>query len=905
MLCIKRGEMKIYFLIAVIFLLSFSLVSASFIKANASIEKSYAPGGSLRGWLNISLQNEPANSSLTAFNSSISILDFLENSNALYTCYPADCRTGYISSNKETTKIFSLGFGQKKIIGFNITGESISGISNFAMNITSDASESSYPQLFIDILNDNSIDWQPYSASGSFGSESYGCYNKAEATEPPAEITDAEYCEKITFTLPYTPAAKIGADITAVQGGNVDFEMRAYNDEQDAGCRASANGSGKISCIANLTISAKKDFFVCIKTKTSADNGKYKINYEQNSPCGFSEGYNGYNYDFAIFAQPGNYAPVGRFTLNNAALEKAGSEITNIESYITDYINERYDNNCTKGCIIPVMFISGKQQAITISEASLSYTAGISKTANSIYDIAEIPAKISMDFQKLNLEQSNLTVPVDYGKKTLSLRLNGEEIASQEIEIAKVPLIDFIIPLNLPAAMPVKFIVFASGNITEYKWEFGDGITEETASNSTYHTYNSTGKYSLKITASNSAGESSKTFSVDVRSPKDEINRTIAEKRKELDETKEEISAVTEWYKAEIEKLAGLNEIETEINNLEKKYLDASLPEEYAGIMAELTELKVPASLQIRTFSGTYLPDAERINPGYLLELGIKEVSNPEEYKESIINWINENLDLSVEIKNYFLDYGTEQEPLLTYSALKARPKNDFGGETYLIIEESYEKLKFKENYNEKAAGDATAITFSELKQGEEKRVEFVLPEKVELAELSFYISPEFSRLPEANAEISPCNYNKKCEKESGENSKNCPDDCKPWGKAIIYLIILLFAAFVIYIALQEWYKRHYEKYLFRNKNDLFNLINFINNALHQGIRKEDVFRKLKPYGWKTEQIDYALKKAQGKRTGMWEIPVFRWFEKRKVREEIEKRQRLGIIGIQSPPRYQ
>jgi hypothetical protein len=81
---------------------------------------------------------------------------------------------------------------------------------------------------------------------------------------------------------------------------------------------------------------------------------------------------------------------------------------------------------------------------------------------------------------------------------------------------------------------------------------------------------------------------------------------------------------------------------------------------------------------------------------------------------------------------------------------------------------------------------------------------------------------------------------------------------------------------------------------LFKNKNDLFNLIHFITNGLNQGLSKKSITKKLRVHGWSLEQIVYAFKKVKGKRTGMWEIPIFRIFEKRKIKKELEKRQGLG-----------
>ena len=54
---------------------------------------------------------------------------------------------------------------------------------------------------------------------------------------------------------------------------------------------------------------------------------------------------------------------------------------------------------------------------------------------------------------------------------------------------------------------------------------------------------------------------------------------------------------------------------------------------------------------------------------------------------------------------------------------------------------------------------------------------------------------------------------------------------------------------------------------------------------------EKDSISKLQKSGWKREQIDYAIKKLDGKRTGMYEIPIFSFFEKSKMNEELRKRE--------------
>jgi hypothetical protein len=75
----------------------------------------------------------------------------------------------------------------------------------------------------------------------------------------------------------------------------------------------------------------------------------------------------------------------------------------------------------------------------------------------------------------------------------------------------------------------------------------------------------------------------------------------------------------------------------------------------------------------------------------------------------------------------------------------------------------------------------------------------------------------------------------------------------------------LVFFALAVYVALQWWYKEKYEKYLFKNRNDLYNLMNFISNARSQGLQDKEIIGKLKASGWGGEQINYVFKKMAGK----------------------------------------
>ena len=98
--------------------------------------------------------------------------------------------------------------------------------------------------------------------------------------------------------------------------------------------------------------------------------------------------------------------------------------------------------------------------------------------------------------------------------------------------------------------------------------------------------------------------------------------------------------------------------------------------------------------------------------------------------------------------------------------------------------------------------------------------------------------------------------------------------------QTLIALVVLLagFIGIIIYIVLHQWYKRKYENYLFRNRNDLYNIVSYVHNMKRQGIDDKKVSAGLKKAGWNSEQVTYIMRKYYGKRTGMFELPIGKIF---------------------------
>ena len=108
----------------------------------------------------------------------------------------------------------------------------------------------------------------------------------------------------------------------------------------------------------------------------------------------------------------------------------------------------------------------------------------------------------------------------------------------------------------------------------------------------------------------------------------------------------------------------------------------------------------------------------------------------------------------------------------------------------------------------------------------------------------------------------------------------------------IVYLILLLVFALIVYTLLQMWYKARYETFLFKDRRYLFNLVMFINNARAKGMEDKQIMNEIKGKKyWSGEQVTYALKKSRGERTGMFEIipveRIFAYFRAKKAQKNI------------------
>jgi len=870
----------------------FIFLNVSFISAVLTLgdvpyllQNQYAPQENIKGWINVSFENEPAsslfeinllNDSKIIAEDSINLIEIINKEpNFKKSCFPIDCLSNYetIGSGKESTQ-FQLNEGEEKILGFVISGENLISMENFALDIQSNAPKSSVPQLYIDVLNDNSFEWISHKASGDFSDYlDYGCFSSEIGG---GLIGYDYYCNYMDELYP-SPRIKIGANILNRDSGSADFILRIENlDTRQIG-ECSVEGvnieEGTIECIPTtfgeelFKITEKGNFSVCIAAKNFESEGKYEINYGIDPVCRGSGSPN-----FQTFVRYGVYAPIGNFRLDGNEMEKSTGVYTNIEAEITNYIFNRYEGVCLDKCIVPIRFYSNVGQSVGISGINLRYRViqfdtPITTSTRNIFEIDETPTRISSDFQKLNLNPINFNVPEEFGKYTLQLNLLGDEktleILEKDITVERIPE---IISLNkriktiiVPAAYSQTFEITKiekHGSISEiinYHWDFGDGsIPRSTMANKTQHTYNEIGEYNLTITITDSSGfNSSKTFNIEVQSPKNAITRILEEMQRDISIVEEQINDFSISHRQTIKQRLNFDDAKTLLEELQEENKIADSDEEYIEIMQRLSSemMMIPQGIfKVASVSNNpFIPNVQEIDLDLIKEITGEDydINKRDTYIELILAFNLNDLDLNFDYSEYSVIREDKSERLVTIIELdfKGNPKTE---NAYLIIKGLID-LEIRQDSGVKKDRYAYIPLDSQR-----RTIEFATSEKIIPYSLPVFASPPFEELP-----IYDFTYEEGFFERHG------------WSAFIVMIIFLLVAGAIIYIILGKWYQHRYENYLFPKKNQLYNLANYIHTSKRKGVKNKDISTNLKKSGWNSEQIAYAMKKYAGKHVGL------------------------------------
>jgi len=901
----KKGKNKFFILgiVLVIVITLCSFISAEINVKNISIESNYFGGENIKGWINMSLTDVPYDTLVSGFNKNVFLLSFLNNNNlrdkAGISCSVVNCSVGY-AVNGTLFNSLNLAEGTFTFVGFKIfDSEKITNISKLSLDISTDAgskcSENMQVPLRIDILDDNSSEWSSTTSSYGIsevicGEPNYGCFENAESYEYIKK--GISYCERIRVG----PGAGIytGVNITGSGDANFTITLTLPGQSSKETSIHVTSAEGNHGAYFNSSSESSREITVCVRAKDDSSVDKYNISVQTKSnSCGFSS-LGSKPHDFSIYAQPIAYSVPSRFSINfNAANNQK----------VLEYLRVRHNNTCSNGCIIPIKITSNQEQTLTINKMEIGYlsSSGFEEIESTNYEIIKIPTLISMNYTLLDLSKSGLTVPSVDGNYTLNFGI-GSYSKSKQISVSDMPGVGFVFPYETIIFQDTKFSAYSSsGNITSYKWNFGDNTPEQTTFNNTaIHKYSSLGNYTLNITAISSRGPSYSSFQINVVAlSKEVILGLLTKNRNDLINIETEINKLPTWLRDYLIGVMAINNTKAELNGFISSVNSTA---NLTAASSYLNSLNIASSFSVsESSSGALIVNPNKINPTFFKNAGAGNMNSDVDenfYKNAIYSWLIDNMNINVEEKVYSLFYSDRNEPAGSYFKVTLTPKNGYAGKLFLAIDKNSNNIVFKDKQQTKNESQATIIVMNGSSSSRE--IEFFVNERVDPADIPIYLSPEFSKL---NIFSNPkCFIDGECDSSIGEDAETCPADCASnMGKIIISIIILLVLAFIAYIILQEWYKRKYEDHLFKSKDDLYNVINFISNGEKQSMSKDEIFRNLLDMKWSNEQIIFAYKKLHGQRTGMYEIPIFKIFERNKVQTEIEKRKVSGSFGTSAP----
>jgi PKD repeat protein len=864
----KSSLLPVYAVISIIILIGLASATLSIGNPSHSIEKKCGVSQNIRGWINISAANETADAIIRdSLNNNISLINLLkQNPNLRYSCIPKNCEKGYIESNGGTEK--NLAGHQSVFYGMVFSGMLLS-INSISFNISASGIQASCNnQLEIDFFDDGTIDFSNVKADTSTcpQTRNYGCYMPS-VPQDEYEISSSPYCEKINLSK--APGFRIGAWVKKISG-NKNITMLIYdaygNSIDNANCRlpdASTQG-GEVYCDVNYNVKNKEEYYVCISSDEGT--GEYKIKgYAATNGCGFyGEPPRNENAAYYIFAEAKKFGAFQDIkVLDELETEEELSHLT------MQYILDKYGNlDCTKTCIVPIKFTTNINQnqdfdlIIKNIEIKQEKASGIT-TENKLYDMAETSAKVDSDFGKMYLDNSGLKVKNYAGSFKYKLFAGDKEIFSETLSVLKAPIIKGLVPLKTAYAFPTKFelSVDAPENVSRYEWDFGDNSTDTTNVKTITHTYDEPGNYLLKASIKDINNiTSSKTFEVNVSSPKDLISNLLTEMKDNLDNIQNQINTYDLFYRARLNELINVNNLSLKIKAIEEQY-NSSDETEYEGIISEMLNLKIPEALINSKTAQNYIfyPKTENIDIDVLKNItpGNYDESDAS-YQEAIASWNIGNIKNNLTFREISARYFETSEPILKVFNFKIQEKNTLGYNSYFIIKDM-ENLKFREDYGEVEVGGYKYIKLA----GGAKEIVFSTSEDVSFENVPAFVAPPLNKLSL---------------EEYGEPKVDEP--IFPWGTFAIAILILLAVGIAVYMILQRWYKKRYEDYLFRNKTDLYNLFHYIETQKRKGVSEGEIHNKLKKAGWSSEQIKYSMKKRAGKRTGMLEIPIIKIFQK-------------------------
>jgi hypothetical protein len=229
----------------------------------------------------------------------------------------------------------------------------------------------------------------------------------------------------------------------------------------------------------------------------------------------------------------------------------------------------------------------------------------------------------------------------------------------------------------------------------------------------------------------------------------------------------------------------------------------------------------------------------------------LNQITNEQFSQENVLSWYKNNIDSELTFKEIYEVNGNVKTKLISIFYINIESK---ASESPIMVMKKMENLNFENNPFGNSSGD---YFYKDLDEESETLKFSTTEENVDFSNLPFFISPK-------EIEVEPIS-----------------DPDRDYTLVIILIMVALtLGAILVYMIMHVWYKKKYESSLFGNRNDLYNLVHYLNNSKKKGLSESEIRNNLRRSKWSSEQISYALKKYAGKNTGLPGIPINKIVEK-------------------------
>ncbi len=856
------------------FLLLLHFVSATFsVDVNTSnVKKSYNLGDQISGTIVISFDNESFDSALTTNlgTGSTNVGSWLKQAGKRekqdYNCSFEGCMPSY--EPKGSVSAVNIFIQQPQNFGFKASGANVS-VSSLSFAAKSSLPNSCSKPFSIDVLDTDQYTLENYRYNGRLCPNiKNGCFDSSlnSGQYQLANLGSSGYCERIR--LDPAPAYLFGANLirpNETESENISMQLYDATFTTYYGSCTFLAAQQNNSCIIPYPIAKQANYSVCILSNKSNSPSQIKTEFSDQI-CGTTNLGQSSTRDFDIFARALEYdSDYSLFDGDSFALL---NDEQNFKDILNQYLNSEYRRNCVnRDCFIPFKLI-GEAQQVAFNNISFVYESdGVTINDNVIYAIERNAPTIksgkmtiALEAAHLNVSQKNTVLQINLGNRTL-FRMN--------INITSIPV--RIEPTFALIGVPTTFSVVSNEAILSATWKFSDDTTIQQGLRAS-HSFASAGTYSVDVTALAAGGNSYiKTQQVLVGEPRASAEELLKLTEQSIISLSGNMKNIPVWLLPPIENHLPIVQINNSLAQTRAKLQYASNDTEYVQIIQELQALNVPVAVGIiRTGQFPLISAYGNINLDYANNLYQTE-QDPEQLKSAILAWTRDKYDANIEMSSYGTSsVNGESDTILTKVKIAVNPK-DQSDDAYLIVDYPIESLHFITGYSGKEIQGGTYIPLQNANS-----IEFYVEEEMAIDDLGVYILPSIENLQSQG-------YSYELARPPSERQNSV---------FYVSLGILILFLIIAATALQYWYRKHYELYLFPQEESLFNIMTFIYNAKKKGLKEGNIRKILLNSGWKREQINYATGKFEGKIFGLFGLPLYSAHQEEKIKGAIEARQK-------------